>query len=489
MPTGTTESPTLRRGLGLAAVVLALLVAGCSVDGGLGNGLGGLISETEEVELGAKEHPKIVAAFGGVYTNPVLQPGLEKIVNRLSRASKRPDIAYRATVLNSPSVNAFALPGGYLYVTRGLLALANDADELAAVLAHEMGHVSARHAAKRQSEALRAVFVGRIADVLRDPTSIGQALRDSNSMIASFSRNQELEADEIGVETAVRAGFDPFAAVSFLEAMGRDSDARARALGREGDSRHPNLESSHPSTPERIRRVDDLAGNFGFAPGTRAREQSAYLAMIDGMLYGDDPAEGYVRGRAFLHPGQMFTFSVPEDFSLQNSHEAVFAVGGNDAALRFDTVAVPPGQSLEDYVASVWARGTQTGNLRSESINGVPAARGEASHEGWQYRMAAVRLAPQRVYRFLFAARQIDAEGERQFDRIVDSLRTLSEREVAALKPLKLRVVTVRAGDSVRTLAARMSDGDEREERFRLINGLAPGQQVRAGQKVKLVAE
>jgi len=479
----------LRRWPALAAVLLGLSVAGCTIETGLGDGLGGLISETEEVQLGAKEHPKIVAAFGGVHANPVLQSGLEKIVNRLSRASERPDISYRVTVLNSPSVNAFALPGGYLYVTRGLLGLANDADELAAVLSHEMGHVSARHAAKRQSEALRAVFLGRITDVLRDPTSIGQALRDSGSMIASFSRNQELEADEIGVETAVRAGFDPFGAVSFLEVMSRDSDARARALARERDAHPPNLDSSHPTTPERIRRVVELAGNFGFAPGKRMRERSAYLAMIDGMLYGDDPAEGYVRGRRFLHPGHMFTFSVPEGFSLQNSHEAVFAVGGDDAALRFDAIDVPADQSLEDYVASVWARGTKVGNLRSESINGVPAARAEATHEGWQYRMAAVRLAPQSVYRFLFAAREIDAEGERQFDRIVDSLRTLSKREVAALKPLKLRIVTVRAGETVRTLALRMADGDDREQRFRIINGLAPGGEVRAGQTVKLIAE
>jgi len=489
MAISTIETRLRRRRLGLMAVWLALLVAGCSVDGRLGDGLGRLMSETEEVELSAKEHPKIIGAFGGVYVNPVLQSGLESIVNRLGRASERPDITYQVTVLNSPNINAFALPGGYLYVTRGMLALASDADELAAVLAHEMGHVSARHAAKRQSEALRAVFLGRISHVLRDPAAIGQALRGSESMLASFSRNQELEADEIGVETAVRAGFDPYGAASFLEAMSRDSDERAQALGQERDAHRPNLASSHPATPERIRRVMELAGNLGFAPGKRTRERSAYFDMIDGVLFGEDPAEGYVRGRRFLHPTQMFTFAVPEGFSLQNSHEAVFAVGGNDAALRFDGIEVAADQSLEDYVAAVWARGTDVGQLRSESINGIPVAFGEAVHEGWQYRLAAVRLTPQRVYRFLFAAREIDAEGERDFERIVGSLRTLSEREVTALKPLKLRIVTVRPGETVRSLARRMADSGDREERFRIINGLAPGEEVRAGQEVKLIGE
>lgn len=489
MATSTIETPLRRRALALTAVWLALLLVGCSVDGRYGNGFGGLMSETEEVELSAQEHPKIIAAFGGAYVNPVLQSGLEGIVNRLSRASERPDITYQVTVLNSPNVNAFALPGGYLYITRGLLALANDSDELAAVLAHEMGHVSARHAAKRQSEALRAVFLGRISDVLRNPSAIGQALRGSESMLASFSRNQELEADEIGVETAVRAGFDPFGAASFLEAMSRESDARAQSLGQERDAHRPNLASSHPPTPERIRRVMGLSGNLGFTPGKRPRERNAYLAMIDGVLYGDDPAEGYVRGRRFLHPTHKFTFSVPERFSLQNSHEAVFAVGGDDTALRFDTVEVAADQSLQDYVTTVWARGTRIGRLRSESLNGVPAAFGEAVHEGWHYRMAAVRLTPQRVYRFLFAAREIDAEDESDFERIVGSLRTLSKREVAALKPLKLRIATVQPGDTVASLARRMPEADDREEHFRIINGLAPGDGLRAGQKVKLIAE
>ena len=486
--------PPPRRLLGLVALALAFILAGCSAQTGFGGlrVLGEadtLMSEAEEIDLGAQEHPKIVAAFGGDYVNPVLQPGLEKIVNRLSRASDRPDLTYQVTVLNSPSVNAFALPGGYLYVTRGLLALANDADELAAVLAHEMSHVSARHAAKRQSEALRAVFLGRISDVLRDPAALGQALRGSDAMIANFSRNQELEADEMGVETAVRAGFDPFGAVSFLRVMSRDADARARTLGREPDEHRPNLDSSHPTTEDRIRRVIALAGDLGFAPGKRAREQSAYLAMIDGMLYGDDPAEGYARGRRFLHPGHRFTFSVPEGFSLQNSHEAVFAVGAEDTALRFDSVEVATDETLEEYVASVWARGTDVRNLRGETINGLPAALAEATHDGWEYRMAAVRFAPERVYRFLFAARSIDAKAESDFARIVASLRPLSEEEAAALKPLRVRTVTARAGDSVKTLARRMADVDRPEERFRLINGLAPGEEVRAGQKVKLIAE
>lgn len=482
----------------LAAGVLAagLAVAGCTADSAVTPGLGALtgggelISEAQERDLGAREHPKIVAAFGGVYEDARTQAGIEAIVARLGRASERPDIAYRITILNSPSVNAFALPGGYLYVTRGLLALASDADELAAVLAHEMGHVAARHAAKRQNEAIRAVVVGRIASVLRDPAAIGQAIRDSENTIASFSRAQELEADEIGVEMAVRAGFDPYGAISFLESMSRDSDYRARLLGRERDRHRPNLDSSHPATPERIRRVMSLARGLGFEPGQRPRERAGYLALVDGILFGDDPSEGFVRGRQFLHPGQRFAFSVPDGYSLQNAQDAVFAIGSEETALRFDGIELSSEQSLRDYVGSVWGAGAQVGEVREASINGLPAALAEATHQGWQYRMAAVQVAPGRLYRFLLAARRITDKEEADFTAIVASLRQLGAEEARALKPLRVRIVTVRPGETVAHLARRMADtGEDAEERFRLLNGLGPADRLRPGEAVKIIAE
>lgn len=478
--------------VGLAAL---LALAGCSGNGALAPGFEGLsgppqlISEAEERKLGAREHPRIVAAFGGAYQDPQVQAGLEQIVNRLGRSSDRPDITYTITILNSPSVNAFALPGGYLYVTRGLLALANDADELAAVLAHEMGHVSARHAAKRQSEAIRAVFVGRLEKVLRDPSALGQALRDNESTMASFSRAQELEADRIGLEMSTRAGFDPYGAVSFLEAMMRESEHRASILGRDKDRRQPDLDSSHPATPERINRVSGLSEDLGFKPGQRDRERDQYLSVIDGMLYGDDPREGFVRGQQFLHPGHRFAFSVPEGYSLQNAQDAVFAVSGDDTALRFDGIELSESQPLTDYVSSIWGQGTEAGTVKEISVNGMPGALAEAYHEGWHYRMAAVRFSRGKVYRFLFAARRITPQDEADFRAIVDSLRALSGEQAAALKPLRIRIATVRNGDTLATLARRMEHVDHPLARLRVINGLASGEAPDPGTKVKLILE
>jgi predicted Zn-dependent protease len=171
-----------------------------------------------------REHARILAAYGGAYENPKLESLLQQTVEKLVAASDRPDLRYRVTILNSPAVNAFALPTGHLYVTRGLLALANDTAELASVLSHEMAHVVARHAATREDQVRQAAIVSRVVtDVLNDPQMGALALAKSRIALASFSRAQELEADSIGVGLAARAGYDPYGATRFLTAMGRHS--------------------------------------------------------------------------------------------------------------------------------------------------------------------------------------------------------------------------------------------------------------------------
>ena len=476
----------------LPAVAAGLLAAGCatnSIDAPLAvlSKPDGLISEDKESELGRREHPKIVSAFGGDYHDEQLQAGLEELVNRLTRVSERPDLRYRVTVLNSPTVNAFALPGGFVYVTRGLLALANDEDELAAVLSHEIGHVTARHAAKRQSEAIKAVFVGRVASILDKPES-GDGIKDSDNLLASFSRRQELEADQIGVETSVKAGFDPFAAASFLEAMARDTNYRQSQFGREPDAHRPNLQASHPTTPERIGQVRRLAREFGFAPGERRRQKRSYLTLIDGMLYGDDPRGGYVRGHTFLHPRLRIAFTVPASYTLHNTSDAVFAIGPDDTALRFDGIELPETQNLNDYVRSVWGNGAAVNAVHV--LDGAqPGVIASARFDGWDYRLAAVRVSPREVYRFLLARRTIDEESQRIFSDIVASLRRLDDAEAKRLRPLRLRMIEVQPGDTVAGLARRMIVPDEAESQFRLLNGLSSTDQLRAGDRVKIIAD
>src|SRR5262249_11675803 len=270
--------------------------------------------------------------------DPKLHAKLTSVVNRLVAASERPDLSYKITILNSPAVNAFALPNGQLYVTRGLLGLANDSSEFASVMAHEMAHVIARHAAAREEQARKTELISSVNDMLSDSQVGAMALARSKIALANFSRSQEFEADGIGVGIAARSGFDPFGAARLLGSMGRN--AELRASGRGGDSHVPDFLSSHPATPERVKNPETTPRQFD-PTGSAERDKSGYLASIDGMIYGEDPVDGFVRGRRFLHPKLGFTFMAPDGFVLDNTAQAVLGMKeGASQALRLDVVKV-----------------------------------------------------------------------------------------------------------------------------------------------------
>jgi predicted Zn-dependent protease len=319
-----------------------------------------------------RENARILASYGGVYNDAKLHAMVTALVDRLVAASEKPEQKYEVTILNSPAVNAFALPNGQIYITRGLLALANDKAELASVLAHEMGHVIARHADIREDQARQAALVSHVvSDVLSDPQMGALALAKSKLALASFSRAQEFEADGIGVGISARAGFDPFGASRLLTDMQRNADLKSS-----GNDLHTSSDflSNHPATPDRVRNALANARQFS-GPGTGERNRDDYLAALDGVVYGEDPSEGFVRGRRFLHPKLSFTFTAPERFTLDNTAQAVLGLkDGGDEAMRLDVVSVPAEQSLPDYLKSGWMEKVEPASVEEFTVNGFPAA-------------------------------------------------------------------------------------------------------------------
>ena len=440
-----------------------------------------------------REHARILASYGGEYKDPALRASVEATVARLVAASDRPDLRYRVTLLNSPSVNAFALPSGSLYVTRGLLTLANDRAELASVLSHEMAHVVARHAVEREEQVRQAAIVSKvISDVLQDPQLGALSLARSKLSIASFSRQQELEADAIGVGISARGGFDPYGASRFLTSLARHGTLRDQALG--GDSARGSGEaldflSTHPSTPDRLAIVVTYARQFAGPGGTGERDRDRFLAQIDGLAYGDDPSEGYVRGRRFIHPKLGFTFLAPEGFSLENTPQAVLgASAGGREALRLDAARPGGTEDLASYLASGWIDGVETSSVETASLNGFEAATAVARGHEWSFRLYAIRFGSE-VYRLIFAARSLTPEIDRQFRAAAQSFRRVSLQEADKLRPLRLKVVTVQPGDTADSLSGRMAPLDHPLDRFLVLNGLERGQPLQPGQKVKIVAE
>src|SRR3982074_2747679 len=266
-PDLTRGSIRLRKMTAALAAALSLALAGCSSSmlsvGAPPAGLPGGVLQAQPQQPPtptSREHQRILAAYNGAYDDSKLEGLLNHTVEKLVAASERPDVHYRVTILNSAAVNAFALPTGQLYVTRGLIALANDTSELASVLSHEMSHVIARHAAIREDQARQVALVSRVVqDVLSDPETGALALAKSRIAPAGFSRAQEFEADGIGVGIASRAGYDPYGAVRFLTSMGRNSELKTSPGQSHIDPRAPDFLSSHPATPERIKNAQGNA--------------------------------------------------------------------------------------------------------------------------------------------------------------------------------------------------------------------------------------
>lgn len=433
-----------------------------------------------------REHLRILAAYGGQYDNEKLQGMLDRTVEKLVAASERPDLKYQVTILNSPAVNAFALPNGQLYVTRGLVALANDNSELASVMAHEMAHVIARHAAIREDQARQAALVNRVAtDLLSDPQLGALALAKSKIALANFSRSQEFEADGIGVGISARAGYDPYGAERFLTSMGHNAQLRTqRAI----DPRAPDFLSSHPATPERVTNAVSNARQFS-GPGAGEREKAEYLTLLDGLVYGEDPSEGFVRGRRFLHPKLGFTFTAPEGFSLDNSAQAVFGVKeGGAQALRLDVVRVPAEQSLPEYLISGWIENIDPKSVEELTVGGFPAATATATGDQWTFRLYVVRFGSE-VYRVIFAAKNRTEAVDRLFRDSINTFRRMSLAEMQSAQPLRLKVFQVKPGDTVEKFAKRMAVADRHAERFRVLNGLGDKDRLNPGDYVKVVVE
>ncbi|MCD7108346.1 M48 family metalloprotease [Rhizobium sp. DKSPLA3] len=437
-------------------------------------------------QMGAREHPRIVASYGGEYKDEKTERLVARITGALTAVSENPNQSYRITLLNSPAINAFALPGGYLYVTRGLLALADDASEVAAVLSHEMAHVTANHGIQRQQREEAEVIASRVvSEVLSSDLAGKQALARGKLRLAAFSRNQELQADVIGVRMLGEAGYDPYAAARFLDAMAAYS--RFSSVDPENDQSMDFL-SSHPNAPQRVELARRHARAFGPEGTTGDRGRDYFLDGIDGLLYGDSPQEGYVRGQTFLHGKLGIRFDVPAGFQIDNKAEAVLATGPGEIAIRFDGVADTQHRSLTDYIASGWVTGLQPETIHAITINGLEAATARASAERWDFDVTVLRIDTQ-IYRFLTAVPKGMPSLEPTADVLRNSFRRMSPQEAAALKPLRIRVITVAPGDTLATLSARMMGTDRKLDLFRLINALQITSTIKPGDRIKIISE
>lgn len=455
---------------------------------------------TQEKNEGAKYHAEILKEFGGPMASPqtayVVRVG-KNIAMQSGLGNAQSD--FNVTLLNSSVNNAFALPGGYVYITRQLVALSNSEAEMAGVLGHEVGHTAARHSEKRKNNSTIANILGVggtiLGSVLGDSGgllgALGGGLKQYSGAVAQvfslkYSRSQEEEADDLGIRYLSRAGYDPTALASMLNSLALQTAVDTRVAGL-GDNRVPEWASTHPEPARRVARAVTKAKAY---PLSSVRNADAHYAAIDGMLYGDDPKQGVVEGQDFIHPDLKMKFTAPAGYGLQNGNDAI-SVNGNGGKAIF--TAAPFNGNRDAYVAAALKAVSgenatiPVGDIRRTTVNGIPAFYTTTVVNSQQGQRAvsvfAYEWGTNAGYHFV----TITAPNAQPFDTMFASMSRLSNAEASAVKPRKLRVVTASRSDTIASLARRMAYPSLQTERFMALNGLSTNARITAGQKVKIV--
>lgn len=486
-------SQRIRRLAATSAAVCAM--AGCTTtpDAASAQSAGAPISAAE-AQQGAQYHEQFLLEFGGAMTgaqaNYVEQVG-KNIAVQSGLANSQS--AFNVTLLNSSVDNAFAVPGGYVYVTRQLVSLMNNEAELAGVLGHEVGHVAARHSKARQQRAQRNSILGAIGSILSGVLlgnsglgQLGQQIFSTAPQLltAQFSRRQETEADNLGIAYLKGAGYDPRAMATLLQSLAAQTALDAALQGRNASM--PKWASTHPDPASRVRAALSQAGNVS---GVTNRD--TFLTRIDGLMYGDDPRQGVIEGNTFVHPDLRLTFTVPNGFYMVNGTRAV-SINGQSGQAQLTTA--PYNGNLDTYVRqafqSIGGQRMQLApqTLQRTTINGLPALYGAArvntGRQNVDVTVIAYEFSNSQAYHF--AAITPAGRGS-TFNAMYNSMRRLSANEAAQVVPRRIDVVTARQGDTVQSLAGRMAYGNAQVERFRVLNGLAGNAQIVPGEKYKIV--
>lgn len=481
-----------RKVLAFGAAPLAL--AGCMAAGAAVPSASTPITPAE-AQQGAQYHPQFLAEFGGAMTGPHAQY-VEQVGKNIAVQSGLGNAreSFTVSLLNSPVHNAFAVPGGYIYTTRQLVTLMNNEAELAGVLGHEVGHVAARHSQRRQKAATKNTLIGGglaiLSGILLGDSQVGQTLsrgllQGSQLLTLKFSRKQELEADDLGIQYLGRAGYDRRAMGTVLASLAAQNTLDARLAGKNASV--PEWASTHPDPASRVKSALAKAGTAGGGVSNR----DTFLTRIDGLLYGDDPAQGVIEGSTFIHPELRLAFTAPQGFYMVNGTRAV-SIQGQGGQAQMTTAAYSG--NLDTYVRQQF---TTLGGEKSTlapaqiertTVNGLPAVFGTArvNNNGSQVDVVifAYEFARNQAFHFAVIA---PAGRAGTFNPMFQSMRRITQAEAGAVVPKKLQVVTVARGDTVASLSRRMAYDSAQEERFRVLNALSGTAAVTPGQKVKLV--
>ena len=473
----------------LPLVILATAAA-CATNPATGKREFSLMSEAQEIQIG-KEMDVEVRRQMGLYEDAGLQRYVEEVGMRLARASERPNLPWHFVVVDAPAVNAFALPGGYIYLTRGILPFLDNEAELAGVLGHEVGHVTARHAAQQYTQATSAGVGLTILSIFVPEARPFQGLAETafSVLFLKHGRDDELQADKLGVGYTARSGWDPGGVAGMLNTLSRLDEANGTRKG------VPNWLSTHPAPADRVQEIEPIVQQAkATVAGTPIVDEQEFLQRIDGIIYGDSPKEGIVRGNQFLHPELRLGVTFPQGWEIVNTQSQVGArKPDEDVFLILQLVPNAQG-SLEQVARTTMANaGFRQVNGERDEINGLEAYigtyQGAVQGLGNVGTVAAHILHDRRVY-LLAGLAPVNAfqRTQQDFSRTMRSFRGLSASEAAEIRPNRVDLVTVRGGETWQGIAERTGNV-VKPATLAIMNNYDPSQPPRPGDRIKVVVE
>lgn len=474
----------------ISAALAATLVA-CATNPATGKKEFSLMSEAQEVQLGQGMDPQIKQEMG-VYDDAELQRYVSGVGMRLAKASERPNLPWHFTVLDEPAVNAFALPGGYIYVTRGILAFLNDEEQLAGVLGHEIGHVTARHSAQQYTKATSASVGLTLLSIFVPEARPLQGIAENalGVLFLKHGRDDEMQADRLGADYTAKTGWDPRGVAGMLRTLARLDEASGSRRG------VPNFLSTHPAPADRVQHVLAYVQKNPTAIDTSGRpaDETDYQRVVDGIVFGDSPSDGIVRGNEFLHPDLRLALAFPKGWEVQNSATQVVAKAPDRENYMLLTLVPNPNGSLQQIAQGSMANaGFRQVQGERASLNGLDAYVGtyQGAMEGIGniVTVAAHVVHNRNVYMFAGLAPPNQFQSaQQQFVASIRSFRELSQDEAARVRPNRVDIYTVRNGDTWESLASRTGSA-VKPATLAIMNNYEPSEAPRTGDRIRIVVE
>jgi len=442
------------------------------------------MSEAQEIELGRNGHIDVLKQYAP-YQSPEIQAMVNRVGQKLAAQSHRPDLAFTFTVLDSPDVNAFALPGGYVYITRGIMAYLNNEQELAGVLGHEIGHVTARHGVRQQTAQTASGLFGMVIAVATGDANLARAGNYAGAaLVSGYGRGHELEADRLGAEYLARINYDP---ESMLEVIGvlknqeLFAQERARASGETVPTGYHGLFSTHPENDQRLQEVILAARKHQTAQPAKI-DSDAYLKLLDGMVFGNSEAQGIVRGNKFYHLGLDTYLAFPDTWKIINQPDRLLAVSEDAKQLMQLMLGDSSATEPKAYLRKTFP-GLKSGQALGRDIyTGVSVL--DSPWGKRNGRVAAVRNQDKILILVEVGQSQ---NSQAQFNATLKSISRLDAQQRKLARGRKIKLIRVKSGDTFAALAKHSSIDQFEVSTLRLLNDLYPDGEPTAGQYIKIV--